>query len=160
MAYLFSAIWHAMSLRLRLVLVVTSVIVVHAGVRIVLLAQDARDSAHQAQQVQGEWVGKSLANTLTNPLIANDLATVQSTVELLYSEKAFLQLAVRDDRDRTIIDLRPGAGKTETDAPAWFTSFLDIVPEPSIQPIDIEDFTHPPGTDSSQFYRLGVRLHP
>ena len=53
MAYSFSAIWHAMSLRFRLVLVVTSVIVVHAGVRIVLLAQDARDSAHQAQQVQG-----------------------------------------------------------------------------------------------------------
>ena len=137
MAYSFSAIWHAMSLRFRLLLVVTSVIVVHAGVRIVLLAQDARDSAHQAQQVQGEWVGKSLANTLTNPLIANDLATVQSTVELLYSEKAFLQLAVRDDRDRTIIDLRPGAGKIETGVPAWFTSFLDIVPEPSIQPIDI-----------------------
>ena len=126
-----------MSLRLRLLLAVTLVIVVHTGVRIVLLAQTARDSARVAQQVQGEWVGKSLANTLTNPLVANDLATVQSTVELLFSEKAFLKLAVLDDRGRTIIDLRPGAGKIETKSPAWFTAFLDIVAEPSVQTIDI-----------------------
>ena len=126
-----------MSLRLRLLLAVTLVIVVHTGVRIVLLAQDARDSARVAQQVQGEWVGKSLANSLTNPLIANDLATVQSTVELLFSEKAFLKLAVLDDRGRTIIDMRPVAGKIETKSPAWFTAFLDIVAEPSVQTIDI-----------------------
>ena len=110
-----------MSLRLRLFLAVALVIVVHTGVRIGLLAQNARDSARVAQQVQGEWVGKSLANTLTNPFVANDLATVQSTVELLFSEKAFLKLAVLDDRGRTIIDLRPGAGKIETKSPAWFT---------------------------------------
>ena len=126
-----------MSLRFRLFLAAAFVIVAHTGARIVLLAQGARDSARLAQQVQGEWVGKSLAKTLTNALIANDLATVQSTVELLFSEKAFLKLAVLDDRGRTIIDLRPGAGKIETGAPAWFTSFLDIVEEPSVQPIEI-----------------------
>ena len=126
-----------MSLRLRLFLAVTLVIVVHTGLRIVLLAQNARDSARVAQQVQGEWVGKSLANTLTNPLVTNDLATVQSTVELLFSEKAFLKLAVLDDRGRTIIDLRPRAGKIETKSPAWFTAFLDIAAEPSFQTIDI-----------------------
>lgn len=126
-----------MSLRLRLFFAVTFVIVVHTGIRIALLAQDARDSARLAQQVQGDWVVKSLANTLTNPLVANDLATVQSTVELLFSEKAFLKLAVLDDRGRTIIDLRPGAGKIETKSPAWFTSFLDIVTEPTVHSIDI-----------------------
>lgn len=126
-----------MSLRLRLLLAVTLVIVVHTGVQIVFLAQNARDSARIAQQVQGEWVGKSLANTLINPFVANDLATVQSTVELLFSEKAFLKLAVSDDRGRTIIDLRPSAGKIETQSPVWFTEFLDIAVEPSIQIIDI-----------------------
>lgn len=126
-----------MSLRLRLFLAVTFVIVVHTGVRIALLAQDARENARVAQQEQGEWVGKSLANTLTNPLVANDLATVQSTVELLFSDKAFLKLAVLDDRGRTIIDKRPGAGKAETKSPTWFKSFLNIVSEPSVQTIDI-----------------------
>ena len=49
-----------MSLRLRLFLAVTLVIVVHTGLRIVLLAQNARDSARVAQQVQGEWALKVL----------------------------------------------------------------------------------------------------
>lgn len=126
-----------MSLRLRLFLAVTLVIVVHTGARIVLLAQDARDSARQMQQEQGEWVSKSLAKTLTNALITNDLATVQSTVTLLFSEKQFLKLAVLDDRGQAIIDLRPDAGKVKTAAPSWFISLLDIALEPSIYTIDI-----------------------
>lgn len=131
-----------MSLRLRLFLTVTFIILVHAGAQIVLLAQNARDNARLTQQVQGEWVGKSLAKSLTNPLIANDLATVQSTVGLLFSEQAFLKLAVLDERGRTIVDLRPGAEKIEAGAPAWFTSFLDIVPETSVQSIDIGGVTY------------------
>ena len=126
-----------MSLRLRLFLAVTLVIVMHTGARIVLLAQDTRDNARQMQQEQGEWVGKSLANTLTNPLITNDLATVQSTTALLFSEKQFARLAVLDDRGQAIIDLRPETGKVKTAVPIWFISFLDIAVEPSIHTIDI-----------------------
>ena len=126
-----------MSLRWRLFLAVTFVIIVHAGARIVLLAQDARDSARLAQQVQGEWASKSLASTLTNPLVGNDLATVQSTASLLFSEQSFLKLAVLDERGRSIIDLRPRTGKIETTAPDWFTAFLNIVATPNFQSINI-----------------------
>ena len=66
-----------MSLRLRLFLAVAFVIVAHTGARIVLLAQDARNSARLAQQVQGEWVGKSLAKTLTNALIERGRSAFQ-----------------------------------------------------------------------------------
>ena len=126
-----------MSLRLRLLLAVTLVILAHAGARIVLLAEDARTSARLAQQMQSEWVGKSLTGILANPLVTNDLATVQSTVSLLFSEKYFLKLAVLDDRDQTIIDLRPDAGKIKTQAPPWFVAYLNLAQVPSIHVIDI-----------------------
>ena len=126
-----------MSLRLRLFLAVTLIILVHTGARIVLLAQDSRANAQLTQQEQAAWVGKSLASSLTNPLISGDLATVQSTTKLLFSEKTFLKLAVLDEGGRTIIDLRSAPGKIKTHVPAWFTSFLAIEPERSVEPIII-----------------------
>ncbi len=126
-----------MSLRLRLLLAVTLVILAHAGARIMLLAEDARTSARLAQQAQGAWAGKSLAGILANPLVTNDLATVQSTVGLLFSEKYFLKLAVLDDRDKTIIDLRPDIGKIKTQAPAWFIAYLNLTQVPSTHVINI-----------------------
>ena len=126
-----------MSLRLRLFFAVTLVIVVHTAAQIVLLAADTRDSVRRTQQVQGEWVGKSLANSLANPLVANDLATVQSTVELLFSEKNFLRLAVLDERGQVIIDLKPDTKKIKAGVPSWFISYLKLSAEPSIQTITI-----------------------
>ncbi len=126
-----------MSLRLRLFIAVAFVIVVQAGAQIVLLAEDARDSVRQAQRAQGEWVGKTLANSLVNPLITNDLATVQSTVQLMFSEQHFLRLAVLDERQRSIIDLQPIKEKAKAEAPAWFISYLNLATEPSIATIDI-----------------------
>ncbi len=93
-----------MSLRLRLFLAVTLVIVVHTVARIVLLVEDTRDTVRRTQQVQGKWVGKNLANSLVNPLLTNDLATVHSTAGLLFSEQTFLRLAVLDESAAPIID--------------------------------------------------------
>ena len=126
-----------MSLRLRLFFAVALVIVVHTGVQIVLLAEDARDSVRQTQQWQGEWIGKNLANSLANPLVTGDLATVQSTVERVFSEKHFLKLSVLDEQLRTIIDLQPGTQKIKAKVPSWFISYLDVAAEPSIQTISI-----------------------
>ncbi len=126
-----------MSLRLRLFFAVALVIVVHTVAQIVLLAEDARDSGRLTQQVQGEWVGKNLANSLANPLVTNDLATVQSTVELLFSEKNFLRLAVLDERRQAIIDLKPDTEKIKVGAPSWFIAYLNLAAEPSIQTITI-----------------------
>lgn len=126
-----------MSLRLRLFLAVTLVIVVHTGARIVLLAEDARNSARLTQQVQGEWASKSLVRIIANPLVANDLATVQSTVELLFAEKRFVRLAVIDDRQQAIIDLQTDAEEINARAPAWFVTSLNFIEVPSIQMIDI-----------------------
>lgn len=126
-----------MSLRLRLFFAVVFVIVVHTGVQIVQLAEDARASARLTQQAQGEWVGKSLANSLANPLVTNDLATVQSSVERMFSEKYFLRLAVLDDRQQAIIDLRPDTEKIKTAAPSWFIAYLNLAAEPSVQLVSI-----------------------
>ena len=126
-----------MSLRLRLFLAVTLVIVVHTAAQIALLVEDARDTVRRTQQVQGAWVGKNLANSLANPLVTNDLATVQSTVELLFSEQNFHRLAVLDDRRVAIIDLKPDSKKIRTDVPTWFVTGLNLSVEPSIEFINI-----------------------
>lgn len=126
-----------MTLRLRLFFVVAIVIALHTCTLIVLLAQDARESARIAQQVQGEWVGKSLAQILASSLITNDLATVQSTVKLLFSEKRFLKLEVLDDRGRSIIDLQATVSTQNEETPPWFLAYLNIVVEPSVQTVDV-----------------------
>jgi diguanylate cyclase (GGDEF)-like protein len=126
-----------MSLRLRLFLAVTLVIVVHTLAQIVLLVEDTRNSVRRTQQVQGAWTGKNLANSLANPLVTNDLATVQSTAGLLFSEQNFLRLAVLDERGAAIIDLKPDTKKIKAAAPAWFISYLNFSVEPSIQDITI-----------------------
>ncbi len=126
-----------MSLRLRLFLAVTLVIAVHTAAQIALLVEDTRDTVRRTQQVQGAWVGKNLANSLVNPLLTNDLATVQSTVELLFSEQNFHRLAVLDDRRVAIIDLKPDSKRIRADVPIWFVARLNLSVEPSIEPINI-----------------------
>lgn len=126
-----------MSLRLRLFMAVTLVIVVHTVVLILLLVEDTREAVSRTQQVQGAWMGKSLATSLANPLITNDLATVQSTVELMFFEQNYLQLAVIDDRGVAIIDLKPDTQKIMPDVPHWFITHLNLSVEPSISHINI-----------------------
>ncbi|MES2408045.1 MAG: EAL domain-containing protein [Pseudomonadota bacterium] len=126
-----------MSLRLRLFLAVTIVILVHTGTRIFLLSQQAREHAHATQQDQGQWVTRTLAQVLTNALITNDLATVRSTVELLYSEKKFRQITVLDDRGHAVADARPRATALIPQTPGWFVSYLDLPTESNSFPIDI-----------------------
>ena len=115
-----------MSLRLRLFLAVTLVIVAHTAAQIMILMDDTRDIVERTQNVQGEWSGKNLANSIANSLITNDLATVQSTAQLLFAEQNFLQLTVHDDRGKSIIDLKQDASKEKPDVPEWFFSHLNI----------------------------------
>lgn len=126
-----------MSLRLRLFLAVTIVILVHTGTRIFLLSQQAREHAHATQQDQGQWVSRTLARTLTNAMITNDLATVRSTVELLYSEKKFRRITVLDDRGYAIADAQPSTTALVPKTPGWFVSYLDLPIESDSFPIDI-----------------------
>ena len=113
-----------MSLRLRLLLAVTLMILAHAGLQLALLKADAPRRVQNAQHEQGVWVSRGLANALANSLIAGDLATVQNTIELSFSEQRFLRLAVVDEAGRNIIDQRSGAAP-EGAAPDWFIALLD-----------------------------------
>lgn len=113
-----------MSLRLRLLLAVTLMILAHAGLQVALLKADAPRRVQAAQQEQGGWVSHGLANVLANSLVSGDLATVQNTIELSFSEQRFLRLAVVDESRRTIIDQRSRLG-LEGMAPEWFIALLD-----------------------------------
>lgn len=113
-----------MSLRLRLLLAVTFMILAHAGLQVALLKADAPRRVQAAQQEQGVWVSQGLANVLANSLVSGDLATVQNTIELSFSEQRFLRLAVVDESRRTIIDQRSRLGLEGT-APDWFIALLD-----------------------------------
>mgnify|MGYP000380226133 CR=1 FL=1 len=113
-----------MSLRLRLLLAVTLMILAHAGLQVALLKADAPRRVQAAQQEQGGWVSHGLANVLANSLVSGDLATVQNTIELSFSEQRFLRLAVVDESRRTIIDQRSRLG-LEGMAPDWFIALLD-----------------------------------
>ena len=113
-----------MSLRLRLLLAVTSMILAHAGLQVALLKADAPRRVQDAQHEQGVWVSQGLANVLANSLVSGDLATVQNTIELSFSEQRFLRLAVVDESRRTIIDQRSRPGLEGT-APDWFLALLD-----------------------------------
>ncbi len=143
-----------MSLRLRLFLAVTIVILVHTGIRIFLLGQQARASAHVIQQDQGQWVTKTLAKSLTNALITNDLSTVRSTVELLFSEKNFKRIIVLDDRGRPIADPQPTTKALPTAAPGWFVSYLNLPLESSYYPIEIGGVSYGGVTASVSHHEL------
>lgn len=118
------------SLRLRLLLAAALVVALHAISSIALDVHDARSSAHKQQEELGLWVVAGLSDSLANALVINDLATVQSTVERLFTGGSFLQLAVLDDVGRPIIDLR-ALRDTKPAAPGWFVQFLDINEAPS-----------------------------
>ena len=99
-------------------------ILAHGGLQVALLKADAPRRVQDAQREQGVWVSQGLANVLANSLIAGDLATVQNTIELSFSEQRFLRLAVVDEAGRNIIDQR-GRGGVEGTAPDWFIALLD-----------------------------------
>lgn len=119
-----------LSLRLRLLLAAALVITLHAVGSITMDVRDARLAAHQQQEELGQWVVAGLGDSLANALVVNDLATVQSTVERLFSGRRFLQLAVFDEAGRSIIDLRAKIDN-QPDVPGWFIRFLDINEAPS-----------------------------
>lgn len=116
----------SVSLHFRLFLVAVAVILAHAGIRISIIEQQARDSAVSFQREQGHLVAKALANSLTNALIANDFATVRNTVDLLYTSDHFDQLLVTDERGRAIADKQLAEMKLGTDVPKWFAANLAL----------------------------------
>lgn len=114
-----------MSLRFRLLLAVTLMLLAHAGLEVALLKSDAARRVQSVQLEQAAWVSRGLANALVNSLITGDLATVQSTIELSFTDQRFLRLAVEDEAGRRIVDQR-AKSLHDRPAPDWFIALLDL----------------------------------
>lgn len=127
---------NAMSLRARLLLAILFAIIAHAIWQVHSIINEARDNLITLQQEQGQWVGKVLERSLANAMITNDLATVQSTSELVFSKRRFQQLTIVDERQRAIIDL-VGDDIAAVAVPRWFVDLIHLGAMPSRHPMNI-----------------------
>ena len=125
-----------MSLRIRLLLAILFAISAHAVWQVHSIVNEARDNLTSLQQEQSQWVNKILERSLANALITNDLATVQSTSELVFSKRRFQQLTILDEQQRTIINLA-GEDITAVAVPHWFVRLIHLDAIPNHHPINI-----------------------